>query len=151
MCTKASKSHPKRYGEPSCLDHTKCKGQDPPSTCSPIASPYLHMRRQERPSLGSQRVSKHIHGNPILGHTGKRCTQLIMWVSMMQMSVQMRRFPNTLGAIPQRSNSRRRTSATTSKQAITPRDLRRGTNTSTMRSMSWTNTKSSRSMSTIMA
>ena len=147
MCTKAFKSHPKRYGEPSCLDHSKCKDQAPPSTCSPIVSPYLHMRRQERPSLGSQRVL----GNPILGHTGKRCTQLIMWVSMMQMSVQMRRFPNTLGAIPQISNSRRRTSAATSKKAMTPRDLRRRTNTSTMRSMSWTNTKSTRSMSMIMA
>ena len=123
MCTKALKSHPKRYGEPSCLDHTKCKDQEPPSTCSPIASPYLHMRRQERLSLGSQRVRKHILGNPILGHMGKRCTQLIMWVSMMQMPVPMKRFLNTLGTIPQRSNSRRRTSAAKSKKAMTPEIL----------------------------
>ena len=42
MCTKAFKSHPKRCGEPSCLDHTKCKDQAPPNSCSPITSPYLH-------------------------------------------------------------------------------------------------------------
>ena len=50
---------------------SRAKDQVPSSSCSPTASPHLHTRRQRRPSLGSQRVSKHILGNPILGHTGK--------------------------------------------------------------------------------
>jgi hypothetical protein len=75
---------------------SRTKDQLPSSSCSPTASPYLHTRRRKRPSLGSQRVSKHILGNPILGHTSMRCTQLIMWVSMMQMLVAMKRFLNTL-------------------------------------------------------
>ena len=46
-----------------------------------LASSYLHVRRQRIPSLGSRRVSKQILGNPRLGYTGKRGTQLITWVS----------------------------------------------------------------------
>jgi hypothetical protein len=54
------------------------KDQVQSSSCSPTSSPCLHTRRRKIPSLGSQRVSKHILWNPILGHTCKRCTQLIM-------------------------------------------------------------------------
>jgi hypothetical protein len=104
---------------------SRTKDQLPSSTYSPTASPYLHTRRWKRPSLGSQRVSKHILWNPILGHTGMRCTQLVMWVSMMQMLVTMKRFSNTLRTMPQRSNPRGKTSATTSKKAKVPRGRRR--------------------------
>jgi hypothetical protein len=85
------------------LSTSRTKDQLPTSTCSPTASPYLHTWRQKRPSLGSQTVSKHILGNPILDYTGMRCTQLVTWVSMMQMLVTMKRFVNTLGTMPQRS------------------------------------------------
>jgi hypothetical protein len=126
------------------------KDQVPSSSCSPTASPYLHTRRRKIPSLGSQRVSKHILGNAILGHTGMRCTQLVMWVSMMQMLVTMKRFSNTLRTMPQRSNPQGKTSATTSKKAKVPRGRRRRTNTSTTGSMSRTNTRKTRNMSTSM-
>jgi hypothetical protein len=148
---KAFKSHPKRCGEPSCLDLLTGRDQSPSNSCSPTASPYLHTRRQERPSLGSQRVSKHVIGNPRFGHTGKWCTQPIMWVSMMQMPVGMKSLSNTLGTMLQRSHSRRKSSATTSKKAKILRGRRRRTNTSTMGSMSRTNTRNTRSMSTSMA
>jgi hypothetical protein len=82
-------------------------------------------------------------------YTPKRSTHLIMWVSMMQMLVQMQ-FWNTLGSIPQKDNSRNRTSGTISKEASISQGLIRGTNTSTMRNMSWANTWGTRSMSTIM-
>jgi hypothetical protein len=151
MCTKAFKSHSKRCGEPSFLDHPRAKDQVPSSSCSPTASPYLHTRRRKRPSLGSQRVSKHIYGNPILGHTGERCTQLIMWVSMMQMLVRKKRFLDTLRTMPQRSNLWRKISATTSKKAKVPRGCMRRTNTRTTGNMSRTYTRSTRSMSMSMA
>jgi hypothetical protein len=121
------------------------------STCSPTASPYLHTWRRKRPSLGSQRVSKHILGNPILGHTGMRCTQLVMWVSTMQMLVTMKRFANTLRTMPQRSNPRGKTSAITSKKAKVPRGHKRRSNTSTTGSMLRTKTRKTRNLSTSMA
>jgi hypothetical protein len=108
-------------------------------------------RVRERPSLGSQRVSKHVLGNPRFGHTGKWCTQPIMWVSMMQMPVGMKSLSNTLGTMPQRSHSRRKSSATTSKKAKILRGRKKRTNTSTTGSMSQTNTRNTRSMSTSMA
>jgi hypothetical protein len=129
---------------------SQTKDQVQSSSCSPTASPYLHTRRRKRPSLGSQRVSKHILGNPILGHRGKRCTQLIKWVSTMQMPVRVKRISSTLIIMPQRSNSRRKLSATISKKAKIIRGRRRRTNTNTMGNMSWTNTRSTRSMSTSM-
>jgi hypothetical protein len=130
---------------------SQMKDQVSSSWCSRTACPHQHTRRWKRPSLGSQRVSKHILGNPILGHTGKRYTQLIMWVSMMQMLVRMKRFSNTLRTMPQRSNPRRKTSATASKKAKVPRGRKRRTNTSTTGSMSRTNTRKTRNMSTSMA
>jgi hypothetical protein len=126
---------------------SQTKDQVPSSSCSPTTSPYLHTRRRKRPSLGSQRVSKHILGNPILGHTGKRCAQLILWVSMMQIPVRVKRISNTLRIMPQRSNSWRKPSAIISKKAKILRGHRRRTNTNTMGNMSWANTRSTRSMS----
>jgi hypothetical protein len=111
---------------------SQTKDQVPSRSCSPTASPYIHTRRRKRPSLGSQRVSKHILGNPILGHTDKWCTQLIMWVSMMQMPVRVKRISITLGIMPQRSNSWRKPSAIISKKANILRVRRRRTNTNTM-------------------
>jgi hypothetical protein len=99
---------------------SRTKDQVPSSSCSPTASPYLHTRRQRRPSLGSQMVSKHILGYPILGHTSKGCTQLIKWVSMMQMPVRVKMILSTLRIMPQRSNSRRKPSATISKKGNDP-------------------------------
>jgi hypothetical protein len=99
---------------------SRAKDQVPSSSYFPTASLYLHTKRQLRPSLGSQRVRKHIRGNPTLGHTSKWCTQFIMWVSMMQMLVQMKKLLNTLGTMPQRYNSRRRMSATLSKKSENP-------------------------------
>jgi hypothetical protein len=110
---------------------SRTKDQVPSSSCSPTTSPYLHTRRQRRLSPGSQRVSKHILGSPILGHMGNGCTQLIKWASMMQMSVWEKRISNTLRIMPQRSKSRRKPSATIHKKAkILQGRRRRSTRTS---------------------
>jgi len=145
--TKAHESHPNSVENHQVLIMQKTKSHQ--AHVLHPASSYLHMRGQTSPSLGSRRVSKHELGNPRLENTGKRCTQLIMWVSMMKMPIQMRSFQGTLRTMPQNSNSRRRTSATISKKATVSRRSKRRTNTSITRYMSWTNTRSTRSMPTI--
>jgi len=77
------------------------------------ASPYLHMRRQTNPSLGSQRVSKNELENPRLGHTDKRrySTSPMGWHDAKAGS-NVKNL-NSLGTLPRKSNSRRRTSAST--------------------------------------
>jgi DNA mismatch repair protein MutH len=134
--------------EPSSLDHLE-RIKFNQAHVLHHTSLYLHTTGQRNVSLISRRVSQHIFGNPRLGHMSKRSTQLITWVSMMQMLVQMQ-FWNILGSSPQKDNSRTRMSGITSKEANISQGLMRRTKRSIMRSVLWTNKRSTRSMSTIM-
>ena len=148
-CTKASGGPSKRCGESLSLDHTKQKIESFKHTFSiPRPRTYTSEDKQAWVLDSEGLASMDLGTHPRLGHMDKRITQLITWVNMMQMPVRMRKTWNILGSLSRKNNSRRRTSATRSKKAMVSQGSK--TNTHITRCMSWTDIRSTRSMSTIM-